>query len=204
MEYTLTERHVELFTRHLKWANSDINLKLSMNDDFEDGIEPLTLEPFKLVVSDIEVDDFGDGPFAMYSVYVTCNDHEIISYLVDSESYEDIRREENVFEHMKKNLIGKTFHGCKLPFCTKVLHPASKEQDGMCKDDYIFHYNREEDCAICMTNGGSWTKIDCGHFIHTSCFDKGLRESRLKKAFKCPLCRHVPNHKLVIRNFPFL
>jgi len=57
-------------------------------------------------------------------------------------------------------------------------------EDGkdQCKNCWIYDYEHEEDCSICMENNYIWEKLDCGHCFHRHCLNKLHR-------FKCPLCR---------------
>lgn len=57
-----------------------------------------------------------------------------------------------------------------------------KDNKDQCKKCWVYDYEHEEDCSICMENNYIWEKLDCGHCFHKHCL------KRLTK-FKCPLCR---------------
>jgi len=52
----------------------------------------------------------------------------------------------------------------------------------MCEDCFLYDYEHEEDCCICLENGRRWMKLNCGHVLHKHCWIK-------TKDMRCPLCR---------------
>lgn len=56
-----------------------------------------------------------------------------------------------------------------------------------CRDCFIHAYERTEeeggDCCVCHENNGRWAKLECGHVLHTHCWEKVV-------GHKCPLCRN--------------
>lgn len=205
MEYTFTERHYEIFSRHIRYMNNEFKMCLDRDSDTDDCGSSISVEPFRIHYEHIDVDENIQGELVLiYSVDIYCKSQEILSYLISTDSLVCARRQLDILQHMKTYLVGKTFRKCKMPYCENTLHPSQDKEkyDGMCEKDYTFHYTRDEDCPICLTNGGSWTKTECGHFIHTSCYEKGL--SNKKRSFKCPLCRHVSDVKKVVKHFPFI
>jgi hypothetical protein len=55
-------------------------------------------------------------------------------------------------------------------------------ENGMCKNCFLYDYEHEEDCCVCLQNGRRWVELECGHLLHFNC----RREIKNKK---CPLCR---------------
>lgn len=103
-----------------------------------------------------------------------------------------------VYEKTLKKLekyIGKQYYKCILPNCDD----NASEGFQYCEADHIFHHEREDNCAICLENGGSWTNLKCNgnvdHIFHTSC---------LHTLRKCPLCRFPINYKKIIVNCSFI
>ena len=68
-------------------------------------------------------------------------------------------------------------------------------RDGKCEDCYMFHLEKEDNCSICLENGGWWQKLECGHSFHRHCILRTALEAPVqvqgKLAVKCPLCRHA-------------
>lgn len=60
----------------------------------------------------------------------------------------------------------------------------------LCDNCYIFGHEQTEEeggvCCVCLTNGGIWTKLKCGHTLHKKCFNK-IKSDGVER--KCPLCR---------------
>jgi hypothetical protein len=59
-----------------------------------------------------------------------------------------------------------------------------------CRRCYLHSYKRTEeeggDCCVCHENNGRWTKLECGHILHSYCWDKVLECGGRRN---CPLCR---------------
>lgn len=64
--------------------------------------------------------------------------------------------------------------------------------NNQCNDCYIFHYENEDRCSVCLDNGGQWSKLQCGHIFHSYCIDQ---------VEKCPLCRRFK--KIEMTHYPF-
>lgn len=83
----------------------------------------------------------------------------------------------------------------KLPDTYQLCVCGEKaEKDNWCYNCYIFRYTRSEDeggnCCVCLENEGRWTKLrNCGHIIHSHCWDK-IKISTCCST--CPLCRQLP------------
>ena len=63
----------------------------------------------------------------------------------------------------------------------KCGYLCSDERD-QCNKCYVYDYEHEENCSICLENNYKWDKLECGHCFHSHCLDKLLK-------YKCPLCR---------------
>jgi hypothetical protein len=62
-----------------------------------------------------------------------------------------------------------------------ISHKVIK--DGVCDICYPWITTQEDDCCICLDNKPKvWTKLKCGHILHSSCFKQ-------QHNTKCPLCR---------------
>ena len=75
--------------------------------------------------------------------------------------------------------LEKEFRICK---CGSLCE-GNKDQ---CKKCWIYDYEHEEDCSICMENNYIWEKLECGHCFHKHCLNKLTKP-------KCPLCRNEYN-----------
>jgi len=66
-----------------------------------------------------------------------------------------------------------------------------------CRDCFIHAYERTEeeggDCCVCHENNARWLKLECGHVLHTHCWEKIVGN-------KCPLCRN-PSAKYTVNPY---
>ena len=96
-------------------------------------------------------------------------------------------QEDDLLELRLAILLGKSIVSCA---CGTLA-----VDDGKCEDCYMFHLEKEDNCCVCLENGGKWYKLECGHSIHQHCILKTVLETPVqvqgKLAVKCPLCRHT-------------
>lgn len=90
------------------------------------------------------------------------------------------------------HLIDTTFETCRLPHCDFIRCSFSD----LCEVDYIYNYTRDDNCCVCMENGGCWVRLSCKHYVHSSCWTKVCMAAfdKSHSFATCPMCRN--------RNFP--
>ena len=59
-------------------------------------------------------------------------------------------------------------------------------------------YRKDDRCPVCLIQYGRWTKLSCGHIIHSWC----LMDMINKGINKCPLCRKLC-HKKYTDGWPY-
>ncbi len=104
----------------------------------------------------------------------------------------------DVIQEIFKN-ENRVFRKCKIEYCDELCFC---KEEHYCKQDYIYYYIHEDKCCVCLENGGSWTKLECNHFIHTACVKK--LESYITQTITCPLCKHMSTTKSLQKNYLFL
>ena len=145
--------------RHI-WENADSQVYTKMSSkDF-----PFVCE-FEVTLQDNDINNF----------VLTCNLYlnniriHTFKILNNSEEF-------NVNEH-RHNLecLQKEYRLCKCG------HLCSDGRD-QCNKCYVYDYEHEENCSICLENNYVWEKLECGHCFHDHCLNKLTK-------YRCPLCR---------------
>lgn len=65
-------------------------------------------------------------------------------------------------------------------------------ENNMCESCFLYDYQHDENCCICMENGRQWIELKCGHVLHSNCWSKINTK-------KCPVCRDTKG----IKNYAF-
>ncbi len=135
--------------------------------------------------------------FLQFEMYVKDNliVHSTLYFFQDKIDYQD-----DILKALQ-TIEGHTFRVCQLPHCDTLVF--SKAFD-VCQNDFLYSYTRKERCSICLENHGSWTRLPCKHFIHTSCYEKLLETNEDHLTIPCPLCRTPASPKKVEVNYLFL
>ena len=112
-------------------------------------------------------DDGDDDDFWLEFEFVVRNKVVFTCKLDDNDEFEEfVDNEDFQFEY-------------ELCTCGDIAFENQK-----CKDCFLFDYEHEDVCSICLENGRKWIELDCGHVFHLSCWKHVLNE-------KCPLCRGI-------------
>jgi hypothetical protein len=61
-------------------------------------------------------------------------------------------------------------------------------ENDMCEICFLYDYQHDENCCICLENGRRWVELKCGHVLHSNCWVK-------INTNKCPLCRDTRGTK---------
>lgn len=191
--YSFSERMVELIERFVYVTLKELK-QPNYNFDHFDG----SIITFGFL--DIEVGlgyddtDRTDDDIEADSVYIQFNIGQEVVLECDLYDFQTKVWNDEEFYKLFEQLKKKVFKKCKLPFCKQFTFSPKEDY---CKLDYIYNYEREDICCICLENNGSWTKLSCGHFIHTSCFQH-LQESNQEL---CPLCKEPIDVSDMVHSF---
>lgn len=115
---------------------------------------------------------------------ITMKGSSLYNEIVYTNHHESVACQPKYLHH----LIGKTFDSCRMSNCDEVRCSFSD----LCEMDYIYNYTRDENCCVCMENGGCWTRLSCKHYIHSSCWQKIciVAFEKARSFASCPICRN--------------
>lgn len=102
--------------------------------------------------------------------------------------------------------------GKQVVFCTRLTEKESFEkfidefkfeydfcpcgepvfENDLCEGCFLYDYQHDENCCICMENGRRWIELKCGHVLHSNCWNK-------INTNKCPICRDTKG----VKNYAF-